>query len=119
MSKAHTIQAQKPVTGEPTAVGYPCILKKRDIDVAQKQQVGQGSAGATLGQDPMTEMLQGSGLSFNSSNHLYYWYSNANSSSYCDTGYTWHSGYVIAYQAVGVCTTTGLEAYNIWVSDLP
>jgi hypothetical protein len=35
---------------------------------------------------------------------LAYWYSNSNSSTYCDTSYTWHVGAsYVTYQNLGTC----------------
>lgn len=116
MSKAETIQAQQPKAGEPSAVGYPCIATTRDVNAAKASQVGQGAAGTPPQPSLLTRVLAGSGLTYY--NGLYYWYSNANSSDFCDKSYVWHSGYVTAYQFLGVCGVTGLNSYNIWVSDL-
>ncbi len=115
---ADTVQKQTPKEGEPTAVGYPCIVRKRDIDAATKAQVKKDGVAGTLNKESVeARILHGSGLTYNSADGLYYWYSNYNSSDFCDTSYIWHSGRVYAYQFIGVCTNTGLNAFLIGVTD--
>jgi hypothetical protein len=114
--RAGVIKEQTPKEGEPAAVGLPCIVGQKDIEASKSAGVRMGdSAGELKPDDVRWRVLAGSGLTY--SNGLYYWYSNSNSSAFCETNFVWHSGRVYAYQYVGVCPHTGLRAYRIGVTD--